>query len=218
MMAGSRRLIGLTGNIATGKSTVAAMLAELGATVIDADKVAHQVMQRGSEAFERVVAAFGPAVVGAGGQIDRQHLGSIVFEDPAALRRLEEIVHPAVGLEIQRRIAAAQAPSVVIEAIKLIEAGLHQLCQALWVTTCPAEQQIERLMQGRALSFEQAELRVHAQPPQAQKINLADVVIDTSGSMDDTRQQVSANFLKGESYGGNVQSESGQTFGCGGHR
>jgi dephospho-CoA kinase len=106
----------------------------------------------------------------------------------------------------------------VIEAIKLIEAGLHHLCQALWVTTCPAEQQIERLMRGRALSFEQAELRVSAQPPQAQKINLADVVIDTSGSMADTRRQVNANFLKGESYGGNVQSESGQTFGCGGHR
>ncbi len=209
MMAQSQRLIGLTGNIATGKSTVAGMLAELGATVIDADKVAHQVMRRGDETFELLVAAFGPGVVGAEGEIDRQYLGRIVFEDPGALRRLEEIVHPAVGVEIQRRIAAAQASSVVIEAIKLIEAGLHHLCHALWVTTCPAEQQIERLIKGRALSFEQAELRVNAQPPQAQKISLADVVIDTSGNIAETKRQVNAQFLKGESYGRNIQSESG---------
>ncbi len=205
-MVQSQRLIGLTGNIATGKSTVAGLLAELGATVIDADKVAHQVMLRGGEAFGRIVAAFGPEVVGAKGEIDRQYLGRIVFEDPGALHRLEEIVHPAVGVEIQRRIAAAQTPSVVIEAIKLIEVGLHHLCHALWVTTCPAEQQIERLMKERAFSFEQAELRVSAQPPQAQKINLADVVIDTSGNMADTQRQVNAKFLKGASYGRNIQS------------
>jgi dephospho-CoA kinase len=186
------RLIGLTGNIATGKSTVAAMLAELGATVIDADQVAHQVMRRGSAVYERIVEAFGPGVVGADGEIDRQYLGRTVFEAPQALRRLEEIVHPAVGVEIQRRIAAARTPLVVLEAIKLIEAGLHHMCQALWVTTCPSEQQIDRLMRDRALSFEGATLRVGAQPPQVQKISLADVVIDTSGDMAETRRQVEA--------------------------
>ncbi|MGD9099785.1 MAG: dephospho-CoA kinase [Anaerolineae bacterium] len=188
----AQRLIGLTGNIATGKSTVAAMLAELGATVIDADKIAHQVMRRGSAVYERIVEAFGLGVVGADGEIDRQHLGRTVFEDTQALRRLEEIVHPAVGVEIQRRIAAARTPLIVLEAIKLIEAGLHHLCQALWVTTCPSEQQIDRLMRDRALSFEGAALRVGAQPPQAQKISLADVVIDTSDDMAETRRQVEA--------------------------
>jgi dephospho-CoA kinase len=148
-----RYLIGLTGNIATGKSTVATMLAELGAMVIDADKIAHQAMGRGAGVFESVVAVFGPNVIGADGEIDRGHLGHIVFSDPVALRRLEEIVHPAVGLEISRRIAEAEFPVVVIEAIKLIEAGIHHICQALWVTTCSEEQQIERLMKARSFSF-----------------------------------------------------------------
>lgn len=189
---GGRYLIGLTGNIATGKSTVAAMLAQLGATVIDADKVAHQVMRRGGQVYERIVDAFGPAVVAADGEIERQRLGYIVFSDPEALRRLERIVHPAVGVEVQRRIAAAQTSIIVIEAIKLIEAGLHRICQALWVTTCSSEQQIDRLMKERALSFEEAELRVNAQPPQTQKISLADVVIDTSSDKAETRRQVEA--------------------------
>jgi dephospho-CoA kinase len=183
-------LIGLTGNIATGKSTVAAMLAELGAMVIDADKVAHQVMGRGDGVFERVVATFGPGVIGANGEIDRGRLGHIVFDDPVALRRLEEIVHPAVGVEINRRITEAEAPVVVIEAIKLIEAGIHHICQALWVTACPEKQQIERLMTSRSFSFDKAQRRVTAQPPQAKKKKLADVVIDTSGDLAETWQQV----------------------------
>ncbi len=183
-------LVGLTGNIATGKSTVGAMLAQLGATVIDADKVAHQVMRCGGEVYDRVVAAFGPAIVGADGEIDRQRLGRTVFSDPEALRRLEGIVHPAVGVEVRRRIAAAQTTVVVIEAIKLIEAGLHHSCHTLWVTTCSPEQQIDRLMKERALSFKDAELRVSAQPPQAHKVSLADVVIDTSGDLAETRRQV----------------------------
>jgi dephospho-CoA kinase len=187
-----RYLIGLTGNIATGKSTVAAMLAELGAMVIDADKVAHQVMRQGSEVHERVVAAFGREVIGPDGEIDRGRLGRIVFSAPEALQRLEEIVHPAVGDEVRRRVAQAQTPVVVIEAIKLIEAGMHRMCQALWVTTCSREQQLERLMTERSSSLKEAELRVDTQPPQAQKTGLADRVIDTSSDMDETRRQVQA--------------------------
>ena len=185
-------LIGLTGNIATGKSTVAAMLAQLGATVIDADKVAHQVMRRGGEVHERIVAAFGPDVVGEAGEIDRKRLGHIVFKDPGALRRLEQITHPATGAEVRRRVARAETPVVVVEAIKLIEAGWHRTCQALWVTTCPPEQQIERLMRDRSLTREEARQRVTAQPPQSQKIRLADVVIDTSSDVAETRRQAQA--------------------------
>lgn len=183
-------LICLTGNIATGKSTVAAMLAELGATVIDADKVAHQMMQRGRATYDQVVAAFGPDVVDRDGEIRRDRLGRIVFKDPAELRRLEEIVHPAVGCEVRHRVGQAETPVVVIEAIKLIEAGWHHTCQALWVTTCSADQQIERLMAGRSLSFEEARQRVNSQPPQSQKISLADVVISTAGDITETRRQV----------------------------
>lgn len=216
-----RYIIGLTGNIATGKSAVAAMLAELGATVIDADRVAHQVMRRGGAVFDQVVAAFGQEVIGADGEINREQLGRIVFSDPGALRCLEGVVHPAVGVEVGRRIAEANTAVVVVEAIKLIEAGMHRICQALWVTTCRPEQQTERLMRERSLSFEEAELRVTAQPPQAAKIGLADVVIDTSGDIAGTRRQVEVAWQAigiGGSYGHvrDVQGVSSQTLGRGG--
>jgi dephospho-CoA kinase len=185
-------LIGLTGNIATGKSTVARMLADLGATVIDADKVAHEVMRAGTEVHAAVVESFGPGIVGPDGEIDRARLGAVVFADPAALARLERIVHPAVTEEVARRIAEASTLVVVVEAIKLIEAGMAETCDSLWVTTCPPELQVQRLMADRGLSREAAELRVQAQPPQEEKVARADVVIDTSGTIDETRAQVEA--------------------------
>jgi dephospho-CoA kinase len=128
-----RVLIGLTGNIATGKSQVAQMLAELGARVIDADKVAHEVMQPTGPAYNAVVQAFGRGILAADGSIDRARLGAIVFRDPAALRQLETLVHPATAAEVDRRIAQAVEPVVVVEAIKLIEAGMHRRYHALWV-------------------------------------------------------------------------------------
>jgi dephospho-CoA kinase len=215
--AAGRYLICLTGNIATGKSTVAAMLAELGATVIDADKVVHEIMGRGSGVYDAIVAAFGPEIVGSDGEIRRGELGRIVFNDAAELRRLEEIVHPAAGVEVRRRALEAETPVVVIEAIKLIEAGWHHTCQALWVTTCATEQQIERLMAGRGLSFEEAQQRVNAQPPQIEKIRLADVVIDTAGDMAETRRQVELAWQaieKGGSHGSrrDVQGLSSQAL------
>jgi dephospho-CoA kinase len=185
-------LIGLTGNIATGKSTVGQLLSGLGATVIDADKAAHQTMLPGSTVFDRIVEAFGPAIVGDDGKIRRATLGHLVFSDSDALQRLEEIVHPATQLVVQRAVAEAESDTVVIEAIKLIEAGWHHACQTLWVTTCSAETQVERLVTTRSLDREQAWQRVKAQPPQKLKIDLADVVIDTSGDMSETRRQVEA--------------------------
>jgi dephospho-CoA kinase len=184
-------LIGLTGNIATGKSTVASILAEFGATVIDADKVVHQIMRRGNELFDQIVGVFGPGIVGKEGEIHRRRLGNIVFDNPAQLRRLEELLHPATRIEVRKRIARAETSVVVVEAIKLIEAGWHKTCQALWVTTCPPAQQIDRLLRQRSLSYAEAEQRVTAQPPQIEKIKLADVVIDTSGDIAETYRQVS---------------------------
>jgi len=185
-----RLLIGLTGNIATGKSTVARMLADLGATVIDADRVAHEVMRAGTAVHAAILAAFGPEIVRTDGEIDRARLGALVFADPNALARLERIVHPAVTAEVARRIAEAPTPVVVVEAIKLIEAGMAERCDSLWVTTCPSELQVQRLMADRRLSREEAELRVRAQPPQEEKVARADVVIDTGGSLAQTRAQV----------------------------
>ncbi len=147
-------LIGLTGNIATGKSLVAQMLAELGARVIDADQVAHAVMLPGGPAYDAVVEAFGSVILSEadGGTIDRSLLGAIVFGDPAALRRLERVVHPATIAAVNRLIAAAAEQVVVVEAIKLIEAGMHRRYEALWVVTAPRDVQIARLMAIRGLS------------------------------------------------------------------
>jgi len=183
-------LIGLTGNIATGKSAVAGMLAGLGARVIDADRVAHQVMGHGTATWQAVAQAFGPQILTPEGEIDRQRLGQIVFADPTALARLEAIVHPATTRAVSAAIAAAAESVIVVEAIKLIEAGMHRAYDALWVTTCPPEVQVARLMAFRGLSEAEARLRVEAQPPQAAKTALADVVIDTSGSLQETRHQV----------------------------
>lgn len=187
-----RYLIGLTGNIATGKSAVAQMLAELGARPIDADRIAHDVMGHGTSTWQAVVDAFSPAILAPGGEIDRQRLGEIVFTDPAALRQLEAIVHPATIQAVTAAIAAATERVVVVEAIKLIEAGMHRAYHALWVTTCPPETQIARLVALRNLSQAEARQRVEAQSSQAEKVALADVVIDTSSTLDDTHRQVLA--------------------------
>jgi dephospho-CoA kinase len=200
-----RRLIGLTGNIGTGKSTVAAMLAELGAEVIDADQVAHEVMRAGTPAHERIIEIFGPGVLGPDGEIDRARLGAIVFADAAALARLEAVVHPATLEAIGRRVAATSADVVVVEAIKLIESGMAEECDSVWVTACRPEQQIHRIVGGRGLSRAEAERRVRAQPPQEEKIARADVVIDTAGSLSRTRAQVRAAWDRltgGEGSGG----------------
>jgi dephospho-CoA kinase len=185
-------LIGLTGNISTGKSTVAGMLAELGAEVIDADKAAHGVMRAGAPAHARIVATFGPGILATGGEIDRKRLGAIVFADLSALAQLEAIVHPATLEAINRRVAVASAKVVVIEAIKLIEAGMADTCDSVWVTACQPEQRVQRMMAGRGMSRAEAERRVQAQPPQEEKIARADVIIDTSGTLLWTRTQVRA--------------------------
>jgi len=184
--------IGLTGNIATGKSTVGRMLASLGAELIDADKVAHAVMASAGSAYASVVGAFGPGIVGDNGEIDRRALGRIVFADPEALKRLEALVHPAVIAEVNQRIARSTAPAVVVEAIKLLESGMAESYDAIWVTTCSEETQLARLMEMRRLSREDALARIGAQAPQAEKVLRADVVVDTEGTLAATRVQVEA--------------------------
>jgi dephospho-CoA kinase len=183
-------LIGITGNIGTGKSTVARMLGEMGAEVIDADKVAHEVMGAGTPVCAAIARTFGLEVLSPEGEIDRKRLGALVFADPVALARLESIVHPATIEAINRRIAATPADVVVVEAIKLFEAGMAGAYDSIWVTTCRPEQQIARVVSERGLGRAEAEGRVQAQPPQQEKVARADVVIDNSGSLSQTREQV----------------------------
>jgi dephospho-CoA kinase len=184
--------IGLTGNIATGKSTVARMLSDLGAERIDADRVAHEMMAPGGPAYDAVIEDFGREVVADDGTIDRQALGAIVFNDAQALARLEADVHPPTIAEVNRRIARSDAPVVVVEAIKLLESGMAEHYNAIWVTMCSRDEQIERLMADRGLSRSEAERRVDVQPPPSEKIARADVVIDTSQTLDETRAQIRA--------------------------
>ena len=193
-MRSAQYVIGLTGNIATGKSTVAKMLEELGATVIDADALVHNLQRQGTPVYDDIVAAFGPDILDQAGEIDRKALGAIVFADPAQLRRLESIVHPAVLIESMRRIMAAATPVAVYEAIKLIEAGRAEMCDALWVVTARPDVQIHRLMRDRHLSEAEARQRIAAQPPQSEKIRRATIIIDNSGSLEETRRQVTAAF------------------------
>jgi dephospho-CoA kinase len=157
--------IGLTGNIATGKSTVGKMLVALGADFVDADRVAHDVMAPGGAAYDAVVAAFGEEMLADDGAIDRRKLGEKVFSEPEALRRLEALVHPPVIDVIERRIQASRAPVIVIEAIKLLESGMAERYDAVWVTTCSEATQVQRLMTSRGLSRDAALVRVRAQPP-----------------------------------------------------
>ncbi|HZQ07488.1 MAG TPA: dephospho-CoA kinase [Anaerolineae bacterium] len=194
-------VIGLTGNIATGKSTVAQILEQLGARVIDADMVTHAVLKRGSPAWRGVVDAFGYDVLHYDGTVDRRKLGGVVFADPTKLRTLERITHPAVGTElaliVRDLLHAPNADSqiVVIEAVKLFESGMHQYMDALWVVTAPREEQKRRLIQERGMSEADAEARLRAQPPLDEKLKQATVVIDNGGSIEETRVQVMRAFI-----------------------
>jgi dephospho-CoA kinase len=190
-------LIGLTGNIACGKSTVVNLLKELGAQTIDADAVTHLLQAPGQAVYAAIVEAFGEQILTEpNGPINRKALGAIVFSDPAELRKLEQLVHPAVRQHIHAWIAdlPQQDPPVVgvLDAIKLLESGWQAHCDAVWVVSCTKEQQLERLISTRGMSEQEALTRINAQPPQAEKIAQADVVIDNSGSLESTKQQILA--------------------------
>jgi dephospho-CoA kinase len=183
-------LIGLTGNIAAGKTTVCSILRQLGAHIIDADALVHRLLTSGQPVHRQVIAEFGAGIVRPDGQIDRAHLGRIVFADAAALRRLEAIIHPAVDALVQQEIAASTEAVIVVDAVKLIESGLSRRCDAVWVVTAPEEQQFLRLTAKRGMATDDAWQRIRAQSPQIDKVRRADVVIDNGGSEADTEAQV----------------------------
>jgi len=167
------------------------MLRGLGAIIIDADMLAREVVEPGRPALEAIRRVFGAAVLLPSGALDRRKLAGIVFSDKAKLGQLEAITHPAVRIELDRYIDQASNDAiVVIEVIRLFEGGYAQRCDQVWVTDCPRPMQISRLMTGRAMTEVEAIQRVDAQPAQAEKVARADVVIDTSHSLADTRRQV----------------------------
>lgn len=183
-------IIGLTGNIATGKSVILEMLEYLGAYCIDADALAHRVIARGGPGYQKVIDTFGVQVVDENGEIDRARLGRLVFADPQALQQLEGIIHPFVEHAVDLLIRHTTSPVVVIEAIKLLESNLKGACDTIWMVFAPESIQKARLMQKRNMSAEDALQRIHAQSPQELKISAANVVIQNTGSLEETWQQV----------------------------
>ncbi|RME91568.1 MAG: dephospho-CoA kinase [Anaerolineae bacterium] len=189
-------VIGLTGNIATGKSVVRRMLEHLGAYTIDADALAHRAIAKGAPGYQPVVDTFGKWVLDTEGNIDRTKLGRLAFADPEALKQLETIIHPLVQQAVDLLVARARQPIVVIEAIKLLETDLREACDVIWVTDAPPEVQIERLMRKRGMSREEARRRVEAQTSQKEKVAAADVIIYNNGSYDALWKQVTAAWKK----------------------
>ncbi len=191
--------IGLTGNIATGKSTALAFLADKGAHIADADKLAHRSMAPNGPAYEQVVAVFGPEIVDENGLIDRAKLGAIVFADAEALKRLEAIVHPATFELLRWDIMQSDADVIVIEAIKLLESGnLMSLSDEVWVVTSSPDTQLKRLVEERGMNEDEARRRMAAQSPQEEKVARADVVIANDGSLAEFYAQLEAAWAQVE--------------------
>jgi dephospho-CoA kinase len=187
------RVIGLTGGIATGKSSVARFFQKKGALVIDADQLAREAVKPGSRGLAEVVAAFGSGVLTPDGRLDRKRLGALVFSDSTRRRQLEGIVHPAIRRLAEERIAsAAEAGQRVIfyMAPLLIEAGVTDRVDEVWVVTVRPEVQLERLMSRDGISREQAQRMVDSQMPLADKEKYGRVVIDNSGTLEETKRRL----------------------------
>lgn len=187
------RIIGLTGGIASGKSTVSAYLRTLGATVVDADVLAREAVAPGSAGLAAIVAEFGDSVLLSDGALDRRRLGEIVFADAEARAKLNAIVHPYVRRRMQEEIAAAEAAgkaAIVLDVPLLFEGGLDQMCDEVWVVLAEAEQQLARLQARDGLDEAAARARIAAQWPLVEKAARATVVIDNRGSRSATETQV----------------------------
>jgi dephospho-CoA kinase len=184
-------LVGLTGGIGSGKSTVSAGLAARGALVIDADAITRELQEPGTEVFDRIVERFGPGVLGAGGRLDRPALAAVVFNDPGARRDLEAIVHPAVALESQRRIAAlgGEADVVVYDVPLLVEAGRGGFDVVVVVDVDP-EVAVRRLVDGRGMAEADVRARIASQAGRQARLAVADRVVDNSGGLDDLERQL----------------------------
>lgn len=191
--------VGLTGGIASGKSTVASMLRDFDCPLLEADTLGHELLEQGQPAYNEVVAEFGEAVLDSYGKVDRSRLGAIVFADASKRARLNQILHPRILDVIRKWFAALDRPGgpelAVVEAALIFEAGFHKELDRTIVCWSRPEQQIERL-QERGLAQEDARLRIAAQMPADEKRRMGDEVIDCSGSIEETERQVAQVFEK----------------------
>ena len=185
-------VIGVTGGIATGKSSVLRLLAERGVTTIDADAVYHALIGPGGPLIRPITERFGRDVIADDGSIDRRMLAGIVFADRRALADLDAITHPAVIAAVVNRITSARTPIVAVDAVKLIESGLADSCDSVWLVVCDPAVQKARLMARNDLSSDEADLRLAAQPNEAERRARADIVIDNSGDLAELARQVDA--------------------------
>ncbi|CAI2590570.1 Dephospho-CoA kinase [Apilactobacillus kunkeei] len=184
------RVIGLTGGIATGKSTVSEYLSKVGYEIIDADKITHQVQSKGSKGLEAIAAFFGKDIIKDDGELNRQKLGSIVFNDKDKLIELTRIIDPYIRSEVIRRINESPNDVVILDAPTLFENGYHFMCDDIVSVVCDGNEQEKRLMERDSLSKEEADARINSQWPLKIKAELSTYVIDSSGSIMQTRNQV----------------------------
>jgi len=191
-----KTVIGLTGNIATGKSMVRRMLEHLGAYTIDADALSHRVIAKGAPGYQPVLDRFGTWLLDKDGQINRDKLARLVFSDGQALAQLEDIVHPYVNQAVEMLAGRASQSVIVIEAIKLLESSLRSQCDTIWVTDASQEIQVERLVRKRGMKQDDALQRVHSQSAQKEKLVSAKVVISNEGSFEDLWKQVNQAWKK----------------------
>ena len=186
-------VIGLTGGIATGKTTVSAMLKELGAEVLDADRVGHEAYLPDTPTYNEVVSTFGREIVGEDRQINRGQLGAIVFSDPANMKKLTDIMWPRMADIVAERIEEQKARGtgvMVVEAAVLLEAKWDSLTDEVWVTVSPELSMIERLAESRGLTEEQARDRINSQMSAEERIKRADVVIHNDSGQDELKAQI----------------------------
>ena len=187
--------IGLTGGIGSGKSVVADLLRQRGASIIDADRLGHEAYAPNSEAWRQVVAAFGEDILTEEGEIDRRKLGAIVFSDPAELERLNGIMHPLMAKMVEglkADLAATGVSVAVVEAAVLFEAGWDALVDEVWTTHAPAEAVVERLRQRNGLSEEEARKRINSQMPAAERNRRSDVVVENASDLATLEREVAA--------------------------
>lgn len=186
-------VVGLTGGIATGKSTVAAMFAARGAAIVDADRIAHALQEPGQHCHRKIVDAFGVGILDGMGRIDRRRLGARVFADTSARQRLEAIMHPAILETCENEIHAAEAAGrriCIVDAALILEAGRRDQFHRIVVVAAPEDVQVERLVHSRGLTPDEARQRLSSQWTTAAKVALADIVIDNSGDLAATEEQV----------------------------
>ncbi len=193
------KVIGLTGGIGSGKSTVSKFLAELGAVVMDADKVGHEVFQPDTEGWNDVVATFGKEILMANGEIDRKKLGAIVFNNPEKLSRLNQIIHPRAHDLVKSRLNEYRRQGIeiiVLEVVLLIEAKWSDLVDEIWVVVASKDAVVKRLKQQRGMSEEEILARINSQMPNDERVKYADVIINNDGDLEKLKEKIKESWEK----------------------